>query len=71
MTDTQHEQTEIAIIGGGPIGIELSIALKRLGIDHILFEATQIGDAFMKWPPNTHFFSTPEHVAEEPYYPAG
>lgn len=55
--------TEVAVIGGGPIGLELAIAFKRLGLDYILFEATQIGDAFTKWPPNTHFFSTPEHVA--------
>lgn len=55
--------TEVAIIGAGPIGIELAIALQRLGVDYILFEANQIGDAFSKWPPDTHFYSTPEHVA--------
>lgn len=54
---------EVAIIGGGPIGLELAIALERQGVDYILFEAAQLGDAFMHWPPNTHFFSTPEHVA--------
>ncbi len=57
------ESTEIAIIGAGPIGIELAIALQEMGVDYVLIEANQIGDAFMKWPPNTHFFSTPEHVA--------
>lgn len=55
--------TEVAIVGGGPIGIELAIALERLNVPYILFEAKQIGDAFSMWPPNTHFFSTPEHVA--------
>ena len=63
MTNKQLKQPDVAIIGGGPIGIELAIAFKRLGVDHILFEAAQIGDAFMKWPPHTYFFSTPEHVA--------
>lgn len=55
--------TEVAIVGAGPIGIELAIALQRLGVDYILFEANQVGDAFSQWPPNTHFYSTPEHVA--------
>lgn len=55
--------THVAIIGGGPIGLELAIALQRAGVDYTLFEAKQIGDAFTQWPPNTHFFSTPEHVA--------
>jgi len=56
-------KTEIAIIGAGPIGIELAIALERAGADYLLIEAKQIGHAFSKWPPNTHFYSTPEHVA--------
>ncbi len=59
----EREKTEVAIIGAGPIGIELAIALQQTGTDYALIEANQVGDAFMKWPPNTHFFSTPEHVA--------
>ena len=62
MTDT-ITQTNIAIVGAGPIGIELAIALQRIGADYLLIEAKQIGDAFSQWPPNTHFYSTPEHVA--------
>jgi thioredoxin reductase (NADPH) len=62
----EHElylTTEVAIIGGGPIGIETAIAFKRQGVENILFESKQIGEAISRWPPNTHFFSTPEHVA--------
>jgi thioredoxin reductase (NADPH) len=55
--------TKIAIVGAGPIGIELAISLERVGIDYLLIDAGQIGDFFLKWPPNTHFFSTSEHVA--------
>lgn len=55
--------TEVAIVGAGPIGIELAIALQRVGVDYTLIEARQIGDAFSQWPPDTHFYSTPEHVA--------
>ncbi|MDX1663193.1 MAG: NAD(P)-binding domain-containing protein [Candidatus Promineifilaceae bacterium] len=57
------ERHAVAIVGGGPIGIEMAIALERAGIDYVLFEAKQIGQTISTWPPNTHFFSTPEHVA--------
>lgn len=55
--------TETAVIGAGPIGIELAIALQRLNHNYILFEATQVGDAFMRWPKETRFFSSNEHLA--------
>lgn len=54
---------DVAIVGGGPIGIELTIALQEAGVETILFEAKQIGNAISRWPPHTHFYSTPEHVA--------
>lgn len=64
MTAQKHvTYTEVAIVGAGPIGIELAIALARTGTDYLLIEASQIGSEFMKWPAHTHFFSTPEHVA--------
>ena len=63
MTITHPLPTDVAIIGAGPIGIELAIALQRAGVAYVLLEAHQIGDAFSQWPPHTHFFSTPEHVA--------
>jgi thioredoxin reductase (NADPH) len=57
------EQYDAIIIGGGPIGLELAIAFARLNHNYLLLEGEQIGHAFSLWPPNTHFFSTPEHVA--------
>lgn len=54
---------EVAVIGAGPIGLELSVALKQNGIDHLLFDRGQIGETIFKWPPNTHFFSSPERIA--------
>lgn len=56
-------RTDVAIVGGGPIGIEMAIALQEHGVSYILFEANQIGHTISRWPPHTHFYSTPEHVA--------
>lgn len=63
MNQLETETKEIVIVGGGPIGIECAIAFEQLGVDYVLIEANQIGDAFMRWPSHTQFFSTPEHVA--------
>ncbi|MFO7540020.1 MAG: NAD(P)-binding domain-containing protein [Chloroflexota bacterium] len=55
--------TDVIVVGAGPLGIEMAITLARANVDYILIEARQIGDAISRWPPNTYFFSTPEHVA--------
>jgi thioredoxin reductase (NADPH) len=54
---------DVAIVGAGPIGLEMAAALKRAGVDYVLFEAGQIGHTFTWWPPSTRFFSSPERVA--------
>ena len=54
---------DVAIIGAGPIGLELAIALKQDGIEHVVFDGGQIGETIFHWPPNTHFFSSPERIA--------
>ncbi len=58
MTDT----TELAIIGAGPIGIELAVALKRAGLAVRHFDAHQIGYTISWWPRQTYFFSTTERI---------
>jgi thioredoxin reductase (NADPH) len=64
MQDNQTDPNyEVIIIGAGPIGIELAIALQRDGLTPLILEAGQVGQTIMSWPPQTHFFSTPEHVA--------
>lgn len=63
MTQSKNEKPNVAIVGGGPIGIELAIGFERAGVNYTLFEAHQIGHEFTKWPPQTHFFSSTEHVA--------
>lgn len=58
------ETCEVAIIGGGPIGIELAVALKRAGVTSVVhFEAGQIGATMMWWAPGTRWFSSNERIA--------
>src|ERR671928_1705568 len=54
---------DVAIVGAGPIGIELAVCLQRAGVDYIHFDAHQIGYTMTWWPRNTHFFSTTERLA--------
>ena len=54
---------EVAIVGAGPIGIELAVLLKRAGVRYIHFDARQIANTMTWWPRNTTFFSTTERLA--------
>lgn len=55
--------TEVTIVGGGPIGLELAAALAEVGVDYRLLEAHQIGHTISTWPRHTHFYSTAERIA--------
>src|SRR3954452_13250133 len=55
--------TDVAIIGAGPIGIEMAVALKRAGIDYLHFDAKQIGYTISWFPYQTKFFSSNERIA--------
>jgi len=56
-------ETDVAVIGAGPIGIEVAVALQRAGIHYQHFEAGQIGSTISWYAPNTPFFSSPERIA--------
>src|SRR3954452_18747087 len=56
-------ETEVAIVGAGPLGIELAVALKRAGVDYLHFDARQIGYTISWFPPQTRFFSSTERIA--------
>jgi thioredoxin reductase (NADPH) len=60
MGDKIHD---VAIIGAGPIGIELAVALKRSGVDYIHFDSRQIGYTISWFAPQTRFFSSNERIA--------
>lgn len=53
----------IAIVGAGPIGLELAIALKQHKISYIQFDAQQIGYTISWFAPQTRFFSSNERIA--------
>ncbi|MFG0284446.1 MAG: NAD(P)-binding domain-containing protein [Phycisphaerales bacterium JB039] len=55
--------TDVAVIGAGPIGVELACAVKRAGVDYLHLEAKQVGATLMWWAPGTRFFSSPERLA--------
>lgn len=59
----QNLDAEIAIIGAGPIGIELAVALKTAGIDYLHFDARQVGYTISWFAPQTRFFSSNERIA--------
>jgi thioredoxin reductase (NADPH) len=54
---------DLAIVGAGPIGIELAVVAGRAGLSAVLFEAGALGQTIARWPRNTEFFSTPERIA--------
>ena len=54
---------DVAVVGAGPIGIELAVALKRAGIDYVQFDAKQIGYTISWFAPQTRFFSSNERIA--------
>ncbi len=55
-------EAKVAVVGAGPIGLELGVALKCAGVSYLHFEARQIGDTIFGWPRDTQFFSTTERI---------
>jgi thioredoxin reductase (NADPH) len=53
----------VAIIGAGPIGIELAVALKQANIDYLHFDAAQIGATMQWYPLEMLFHSSAERLA--------
>lgn len=56
------QRYDVAIIGAGPIGIELAACLKQAGVTYLHLDAGQIGHTLTWWPRNTGFFSTTERL---------
>src|SRR5437016_4603448 len=60
MADRDHT---VAVIGAGPIGLELAVELKRAGIDYVQFDAGQIGSTIEWYPPQMLFHSSSDRLA--------
>src|SRR4051812_2268783 len=60
---SMQESHRVAIIGAGPIGLELAVALKQAGVDYIQFDASQIGSTIAWYPPQMLFHSRADRLA--------
>jgi thioredoxin reductase (NADPH) len=62
VSEMEH-QTDVLVVGAGPIGLELAVALKREGVDYVQVDAKQIGYTISWFPPQTRFFSSSDRIA--------
>ena len=63
MTDSHSSANRVAIIGAGPIGLELAVAFQRAGIDYVQFDAGNIGSTMQWYPLEMVFHSNAERLA--------
>ncbi|MEX0744127.1 MAG: NAD(P)-binding domain-containing protein [Phycisphaeraceae bacterium] len=54
---------QVAIVGAGPIGLELAVVLKHMGVDAVHFDAGQVAQTISWYPRQARFFSSPERIA--------
>jgi len=54
---------KVAVIGAGPIGIELAVALKQAGIDYVHLDAGPVGTTMTWYPLQMQFHSNAERLA--------
>ena len=57
------ERHRVAVIGAGPIGLELAVALKLANIDYVQLDAAQIGATMMWYPLQMLFHSSADRLA--------
>lgn len=56
-------QTDTLIVGAGPIGLELAVVLKTMGVSYVQVDAGQVGQTVSWYPRQVRFFSSPERIA--------
>ncbi len=56
------EQFDIAVIGGGPIGLACGIAAKQAALSYVILEKGCLTNSLYNYPANMTFFSTPEKL---------
>ncbi len=55
-------ESNVAIVGAGPIGVELAAALKRASVDYVQFESGQIAQTIYEFAPQMRFFSSSQRI---------
>lgn len=59
---------DVAVVGGGPIGLEVAIVLQRAGLSVRVFDRGPVGATIDRtFPPQTRFFTSPERLAIRGY----
>ena len=53
----------IALIGAGPLGIEMAVALKQARLPYVHLEQGQIGSTMEWWAPGTRWFSSNDRIS--------
>ncbi len=56
-------RTDVILIGAGPIGLEMAVALRDAGISYRHIEGQQVGSTIGWFPRQARFFSSPERIA--------
>ena len=56
-------EKDTLIVGAGPIGLELAVTLKTMGVNYQQVDAGQIGQTIGWYPKQVRFFSSPERIA--------
>jgi len=63
VTDGNVGAHKVAIIGAGPIGLELAVALKQADIDYVQIDASQIAATMVWYPLEMVFHSSADRIA--------
>jgi thioredoxin reductase (NADPH) len=63
MIDPIEDPLPVAIVGAGPIGLELAVNLKANGVKVIHFESQAPAQTINRYPKNTEFFSSSDKIS--------
>jgi len=58
-----RQQTRVVIVGAGPIGLELAVALSRKRVPFEILDAGAIGQTISWWAPQTRWFSSNDRIS--------
>ncbi|GAB4192433.1 MAG: NAD(P)-binding domain-containing protein [Phycisphaeraceae bacterium] len=61
--EPNQTETDVLIVGAGPIGLELAVVLKHMNVPYIQIDAGQVGQTISWYPKQVRFFSSPERIA--------